>query len=86
MPITNKEINLSQLSKELGNKGLIGDFNDPKKKLILAADGVDLTDAELKAAIDAHVAIDENAAREAQRQAILNRLGLTADEAKLILG
>ena len=28
----------------------------------------------------------EAVAKEAQRQAILNRLGLTADEAKLILG
>ena len=86
MAITSKEINLNQLSKELGNKGLIADFTDPKKKLVLPADGVELTDAELKAAIDAHVAIDENAEKEAARQAILDRLGITADEAKLILG
>jgi hypothetical protein len=31
-------------------------------------------------------AIAAQAAKEAQRQAILDRLGLTADEAKLILG
>ena len=86
MTITSKQINLAQLSIELGGKGLIADFTDPKKKLILPADGVELTDAELKAAIDAHVAVDENAEKEAARQAILDRLGITSDEAKLILG
>ena len=86
MAITSKEINLAQLSKELGNKGLIADFNDPKKKIILAAEGVNLTDDQLKNAIGAHVAIDEKAERETQRQVILDRLGLTADEAKLLLG
>ena len=86
MTITSKQINLAQLSIELGGKGLIADFTDPKKKLILPADGVELTDAELKAAIDAHVAVDENAEKEVARQAILDRLGITVDEAKLILG
>ena len=86
MAITSKEINLAQLSIELGGKGLIADFTDSKKKLVLPAEGVELTDAELKAAIDAHVAVDENAKKEAARQAILDRLGITADEAKLILG
>lgn len=86
MAITSKEINLGQLSKELGNKGLIADFNDAKKKLILPADGVELTEHELKEAIDKHVAIDEKAERDAKRQAILDRLNLTADEAKLLLG
>jgi very-short-patch-repair endonuclease len=86
MAITSKEINLAQLTKELGGKGLIADFNDPKKKLILPADGVELTDDELKAAIAAHVAIDEKAERDAKRQEILDRLGLTANEAKLLIG
>ena len=86
MAITSKEINLAQLSNELGGKGLIADFTDLKKKLILPAEGVELTDADLKAAIDAHVAIDENAAKEAQRQAIADRLGLTADELAVLLG
>lgn len=86
MAITSKEINLAQLTKELGGKGLIADFNDPKKKSILPADGVDLTEDELKDAIAAHVAIDENAERNAKRQAILDRLGLSSDEAKLLLG
>jgi hypothetical protein len=86
MAITNKEINLDQLSRELGNKGLVCDFNDLKKKLILPAEGVELTESELSEAIENHVAIDDNAIREAARQEILDRLGLTSDEAKLLLG
>jgi len=86
MAITSKEINLTQLGIELGNKGLIADFTDPKKKLILPADGVDLTEDELKDAIAKHVAIDENAKRQAARQAIFDRLGLTSDEVKLLFG
>jgi len=86
MAITSKEINLSQLSKELGNKGLIADFTDAKKKLILPAESVELTEDELKEAIANHNAVDEKAERSAQRQAILDRIGLTADEVKLLLG
>jgi len=85
MAITNKEINLAQLSKELGNKGLIGDFNDTKKKLILAADGVELTDKELDDAIASHVAVNEAEARENAKAALLNKLGITAEEAALLL-
>ena len=50
----------------------------------------EMTDLELaqyeadKIAYDARLA--EGQAKEAQRQAILDRLGLTADEAQLILG
>jgi hypothetical protein len=86
MAITSKEINLTQLTSELGGKGLIADFNDPKKKLILPADGVELSDAELDAAIKAHVAIDETKAKENAKSEILDRIGLTADELKTILG
>jgi hypothetical protein len=86
MAITSKEINLDQLDKELGGKGLIADFNDPKKKIILPADNVELSEDELKNAIAAHVAIDDYAVRQAQRQVILDKLGLTADEAKLLIG
>lgn len=50
----------------------------------------DMTNAELaqkeadKIAFENYIAAEQ--AKEAQRQAILDRLGLTADEAKLILG
>ena len=86
MAITSKKINLSQLDKELGNQGLCADFNDPKKKVIVRADNSTVTDAELDAAIAAHIAIDDEAVRANARQAILDRIGLTADEAKLIFG
>jgi len=50
----------------------------------------DATAAEIKQfekdAIEATHKKAEAEARESQRQAILDRLGLTADEAKLILG
>jgi hypothetical protein len=83
MAITNKEINLSQLSKELGDKGLIGDFNDPKKKLILPAEGVELTEDELKNAIDAHVAkpVPEPTVEEK-----LSSVGLSLHDLKTALG
>lgn len=36
--------------------------------------------------IDNHIAIDSNQAKAAQRQALLNKLGITAEEAQLLLG
>jgi hypothetical protein len=87
MATTAKEINLSQLSKELGGKGLIADFNDPKKKLILPAEGVELTESELKIAIDAHIAIDEVAIQaqvKANAEGKLAALGLTTDDLRAL--
>ena len=88
MAITSKEINLAQLSEELGKVGLIADFENPAEKLILVADGYKLTDAALEAAIDAHVAISQEeiaAAKAAEKAALLEKLGITAEEAKLLL-
>jgi hypothetical protein len=56
MAITNKDINLAQLDAELGGKGLIGDFNDLSKKLILPSENSDVTEAQLETAIAAHLA------------------------------
>lgn len=56
MAITNKKINLVQLDQELGNQGLIADFNDPENKIIKAADGANYTEAQIEAAIEAHLA------------------------------
>lgn len=86
MAITSKEINLAQLDQELGGKGLIGDFNDSKKKLVLACETSDLSEAQLEAGIAAHVAVDENAGRKADRAALLAQLGITEEQAKLLLG
>ena len=56
MAITSKEINLTQLDQELGGQGLIADFNDPDNKIIKAADNADYTEAQIEAAIEAHIA------------------------------
>ena len=85
MATTSKAINLAQLDFELGSKGLIADFTDPKKKIILASETSDVTEAQLEAAISAHVAIDEEAEKASAKAALLERLGITADEAKLLL-
>ena len=86
MAITSKEINLEQLDKELGGKGLIADFNDSKKKLILPADNSNVTEDELKDAISAHVATDTDAQKAADRAALLAQLGITEEQAKLLFG
>ena len=82
MAITSKEINLSQLDAELGNKGLIGDFNDSKKKLILPTENSDVTDAQLEAAIAAHVAVFVQPSVEDK----LASVGLSIDDLKAALG
>ena len=53
MAITSKKINLTQLDKELGGHGLIADFTDEKKKLILPAENSFVTDDEIAEAIKA---------------------------------
>jgi hypothetical protein len=85
MAITGKEINLAQLSEELGNKALVMSYNDPSEKLIKAADGVEIDEKDLEAAIKAHIAKDPNAERLAARQEVLDRLGISAEEARLLL-
>ena len=82
MAITNKEINLAQLDAELGGKGLIADFNDPSKKLILPAENSDVTEAQLEAAIAAHVA-------QFSEPSVADKLaaaGLSLDDLKAALG
>jgi hypothetical protein len=83
MAITSKEINLSQLDKELGGKGLNGDFNDPTKKLILPTENSDVTEAELEAAIAAHIALPE---LEPTVEDKLASVGLSVADLKTALG
>jgi len=83
--ITSKKINLSQLDKELDLQGLCADENDLSAVVIVTADDSKITQAELEAAIAAHIAIDDNAVREADKAVLLAKLGITADEAKLLL-
>ena len=42
--------------------------------------------AKAETIVGAHVGIDQTPAIEAQRKALLERLGLTADEARLLIG
>lgn len=90
MAITSKKINLYQLDQELGNQGLVADFNDPNNKLIKPADGSTVTEAELEAAIAAHVAGPTEAEviqlNREQGIAKLKELGFTDDQIKALLG
>jgi hypothetical protein len=83
MAITSKDINLAQLDKELGSKGLVADFNDDNKKLILPADESDVTEAQLEAGIAAHIALPDPEPTVADK---LARVGLSVDEIKAALG
>lgn len=89
MAITSKKINLSQLDQELGGKGLIADFNNDKKKLILPADNSDITEAELEAAIEAHIAQPSEAEivqlNKQQGIAKLKELGFTDEQINALL-
>jgi hypothetical protein len=84
MAITSKQINLTQLDKELGSQGLSADFNDPKKKIIITADKSTITEAELEAAIKNHVAgPTEQETKVLNREAgiaKLKELGFTEDQ------
>jgi len=82
----NKEINLAQLDKELNGLGLNANLIDGKIVEVYLTENNTATEAQLKKAIDSHIAVDEKAVNEAKRQAILDRLGLTTDEVKLLLG
>ena len=82
MAITNKEINLSQLDQELGGKGLIADLNNDKKKFILPSENSDVTEAQLEAAIAAHVAVFVQPSVADK----LASVGLSIDDLKAALG
>ena len=83
MKIT-KKINLGQLDQELNGKGLNGILDDHGNYIdVSLTENNDATEAELKAAIDAHVAVDPNAAKETAK-AKLEALGLTTDDLKAL--
>ena len=90
MTITSKEINLSQLDKELGGQGLCADFNDPENKIIKPADNSTVTEAQLEAAIAAHVAGPTEAQvtqlNREQGLAKLKELGFTDAQISALLG
>ena len=82
MATTSKAINLSQLDSELGGKGLVADLNNAAKKLILPAEGSDVTEAQLEAAIASHIAQPTEATIEEK----LASVGLSVADLKAALG
>lgn len=80
------QLNGVQLQKELKEAGV--KLNDYPRlvdgKLVLDIAKKDETKAQ--AIVDAHVGIDNSAEIAAQRQAILDRIGLSADELAILLG
>jgi hypothetical protein len=90
MAITSKKINLSQLDQELGGQGLCANFENPKKKIITVADQSTVTETELEAAIEAHVAEPSKAdiikLNREQGLAKLKELGFTDDQISALLG
>jgi hypothetical protein len=89
MAITSKEINLKQLDQELGGQGLVADFNDSTNKIIKPADNSTVTEAELEAAIEAHIAgpTEEEVKVLNRKQGIvkLNELGFTNEQITALL-
>jgi hypothetical protein len=83
MTTTSKEINLKQLDEELGGQGLIADFNDSAKKVISIAEHSTVTEAQLEAAIAAHIAV---AYPEPTVTEKLASVGLSIEELKAALG
>ena len=83
MAITSKEINLSQLDKELKSKGLIADLNNNEKKLILPSQNSDVTEEQLEAAIAAHIASPDPEPTVADK---LASVGLSVEDLKAALG
>ena len=90
MAITSKEINLVQLDQELGGQGLCADFNDPNNKIIKPADNSTVTEAQLEAAIAAHIAGPTEAEvmqlNREQGLAKLKELGFTDAQISALLG
>lgn len=90
MAITSKEINLEQLDQELGGQGLCADFNDPKKKIVIAAENSTVTEDEIKNAIAAHIAgpsqEEIRILNRDQGLAKLKELGFTDDQISALIG
>jgi hypothetical protein len=90
MAITSKEINITQLDNELGGQGLCFDFNDPANKIIKPADNSTISEYELEAAINVHVAGPTEAEvtqlNREQGLAKLKELGFTDAQISALLG
>jgi hypothetical protein len=80
---TNKPINLYQLDQELNGKGLNATLDDNKKVIeVTLADNNDATEAQLEAAINAHIAEFKEPTVEEK----LTSVGLNLGDLKAALG
>lgn len=90
MAITSKKINLTQLDRELGGKGLVANFEDDKKKIILPADNADYTEEQIEEAIKNHIAEPEDyeirRLNRAEGIAKLKELGFTDAQISALIG
>jgi hypothetical protein len=81
-----KKINLGQLDREYNGEGLIATLNDNGALTEIGlADNNSGNETELQEIIKNHIAIDEQAKAAADRAALLSKLGITEEEAKLLL-
>ena len=83
----NKKINLSQLDKELNGLGLNANLIDGEIVEVYLTEHNTATEAQLKSAIDAHIAIDEVAVKaqaKAAAEAKLAALGLTTSDLRAL--
>ena len=78
---TTKPINFTQLTEELGGRGLLAEWNNEEKTISSAENNI--TEAELKAAVDAHIAEPESEPTVADK---LSSVGLNLDDLKQALG
>ena len=81
---TTKQVNLTQLDDELGGYGLNG-----AEGIVQACEGSPVTEAELSAAILAHIYVDPDAERLAARESAMAKLaalGLNINEIETIVG
>ena len=83
------ELNGSQLRKELNAAGV--KISDSLESVTIDGNGdlwLDIADkdkAKTETIVASHIAIDESIAKGAAKTALLERLGITAEEAKLLL-
>jgi len=81
----NKPINLSQLDKEYNSQGLNGILDDDGNYIAVGLTPNNKGDeSELKSIIEKHIAVEENWEYSTARKNIIEKLGLTQEEAKLL--
>ena len=84
--LVNKKINLFQLDQELNGKGLNASHDENGDIIeVTLSDNNDATETQLEAAIAAHIAIDEVAEKAQAKAQLLAQLGITEEQAKLLL-